>query len=95
MEAGINCLQDRAHGFLVEAFVPFAPLQVFEMAADRALAQELSVLVRVDPAGGEATIEASPVHVPAFARGEGLAEEREIGERFHRLDIRLGLQPLA
>src|SRR5690242_20213741 len=44
---------DGADGLLVEALVTLGALEVLEVAADRALGQEASVLGGVDPAEGE------------------------------------------
>ena len=45
---------DRADGLLVEALVALAPLEVFQVAADRPFAEELLVLLGVDPAPAQA-----------------------------------------
>ena len=50
MQPRVGRGDDRADGLLVEALVALAPLQVFEVAADRPLAEELLVLLGVDPA---------------------------------------------
>ena len=50
MKPWIGGRDDRADGLLVEALVALAPLQVFEVAADRAVTEELLMLLGADPA---------------------------------------------
>ena len=95
MEAGIGGGEDGADGFLVEAFVTLAALEVFEVAADRTFAEEASVLVGGDDVAFEEAIGALFVDGPAFAGGEGLVEEGEAGEGGHCVDLGLGFEGLA
>src|SRR4051812_18614102 len=95
MQPRVRRGDDRADGLLIEALEALAPLEVLEVAADCPFAEELRVLVGVDPAEGKRAIDAVVRDWPALAGGEGLAEEREIGERGHGLDAGLGLQSIA
>ena len=95
MQPRVGRGDDRADGLLVEALVALAALEVFEVAADRPLAEELVVLVGVDPAELERAVGAVPGDRPALAGGERLAQEREVRERRHRLDAGLGLEAVA
>ena len=67
MQPRIGGRDDRADGLLVEALVAFAPLQVFEVAADRAVPEKLLVLFGADPAERERTVRTVPAR-PASAR---------------------------
>ena len=60
----------------------------------RPVAKEFRVLLGGDPAVGQAPVGAVLGDRPAFAGGERLAKEREIGERRHDFDARLGLEIL-
>src|ERR1019366_8145723 len=74
---------DDADGFLVEALEPAVALEVLEVAAECAFPDELlSLLTRNQPVGEQA-LGALAAHGPALAFGEGLAQEREIGEGAH------------
>ena len=95
MKSRIGGRDDRADGLLVEALVALAPFQVFEVAADRAVAKELLVLVGADPAELERAIGPVPGDRPALARGERLPQERKVRERRHRLDAGLALEAVA
>src|SRR2546427_11822390 len=77
---------DDADGFLVETFEAAVALEVFEMAAQRALFQKLLELVAGNQTGGEEALGAFAADGPALAFGEGLAQEIEIGEGLHGVD---------
>ncbi len=95
VQPGVDGPEDRADGLLVEPLVSLAALEVFEVTADRAVGEEAGVLVGSDPAEGETAVGASRIDRPSLAGREGLTQEREIGERLHRLDPRLALETLA
>ena len=84
--ARIGCGDDHAHGFLVEAFEAAVALEVFEMTADCAVFDELIELLLRDQFGRKETFSAFAADLPALAFGKCLAQEFEIGERFHRVD---------
>jgi hypothetical protein len=44
MQPGVDRLKNRTDGLLVETLVPFATLQVFEMAADGTFGQKFGFL---------------------------------------------------
>ena len=83
------------HRFLVETLVTLGSLQVFQVAADGTFGQELGVLIEVDPTVREQAVRPGFLHRPAFADGKSLSQEREIGERLHRLDPGLRFQVVA
>ena len=78
---------DDADALLVESLEPAFALEVLQVAANGALVRELPELLLVNPSLAQQPLGALPSHGPALALGEGLLEEREIGERFHRLDV--------
>jgi len=75
-----------ADGFLVETLEASVALQIFQVAADRALPQELFALSGGDQALSQQFLSPSGLNRPAFSLGKSLAEEFEIGERFHGVD---------
>lgn len=95
MESWVRRRDDGTDGLLVESLVAFASLQVFEVAPEGAVTQELRVLLGTDPAISQAAIGPELGHRPALALGEGLAEEREVGEGGHDLDPGFGLEVVA
>ena len=80
---------DDAHGFLVEALETAVALEVFQVAAQRAIPHKLVKLPPRDQAGGEQTLGSLAADRPALPFGECLAQEREIGERVHGADTAL------
>ncbi len=85
---------DHTDRLLVEAFEPTMALEIFQMAAQGALAGELIELCAGDQPRRQKTLRPFGPHRPAFAISERLAQEIEIGERLHRVDSAL-LQLLA
>ena len=69
---------DSADGFLVESLEPAVTLQIFQMAADRAVANELITLLARDETGGGEPFGAFTAHGPVFAFGKGLAQKFKI-----------------
>src|ERR1043166_8047331 len=92
--ARIRCGDDGAHGLLIEAFESTVTLEVFQMAADGAVAHELVALLPRDETGGEKPFGAFRAHGPALAFRKGLPQKLEIGERSHRVHA-LPLQLVA
>lgn len=92
--AGIGRGDDDTDGFLVEAFEAAVALEVFEMAADGAVFDELIELLLCDQFRREEVLGAFLANGPAFAFGEGLAEEFEIGEGLHDVDA-VGFELIA
>ena len=77
---------DDADGFLVEAFEAAVALEVLQVAAEGAIAHELVELRRVIRRADRRRSGALAADGPAFAFGEGLAQEGEVGERLHGVD---------
>lgn len=77
---------DNADGFLVEAFEAAVALEVFEVAADSAVFDELIELLLGNEVRFKETFGAFAADRPALAFGEGLAQEFEIGEGLHGAD---------
>src|SRR5262245_54097377 len=92
VESRVGGRDDRTHGLLVEALVALAALEVFQVAADGPVGEEPGVLLGIDPAEGEATVRAELRDGPEFPGGEGLAQEGEVGERWHGLDLGFALK---
>src|SRR5207247_10993714 len=86
----VGRLDDGADGFLIEAFESAFALQVFQVTAQGALLEKLVELILIDQPELEQPLGAFASHGPAFALGEGLLEEREVGERFHGIDAAAG-----
>src|SRR6476469_2192806 len=80
---GVGRRNNCADCFLIEALKATMALQVFEMAADGAVAQELVALLARDESSRDEAFSAFRVHSPAFAFSKGLAQEREIRKRIH------------
>src|SRR5436190_13051416 len=88
--ARISQLDDDADRLLVETLEAAFALQVFQVTSDRPFAAKLlRLLVRQEPSLPQPGDSLWP-HDPAFALGESLLEEREIGKRRHRLDMGRG-----
>src|SRR5262245_28082128 len=95
MQPGISGRDDCAHGLLVKAFVALAALEIFQMAADRAVVKKFPVLLGVDPPLCESSVGTMPRNRPALSGSERLPEERKIRERRHGLDASLSLDSVT
>src|SRR5436309_12317501 len=76
-----------ADGLLVEAFEATAPLQRFQMAADRAFSKKALELFFGNERLAPQFFRVFAAHEPAFALGEGLSEKLEIREGRHAGDV--------
>ncbi len=74
MQTRVGRGDDRADGLLVEALVALAALEVLQVAADRAVAEELHALIGGDQALLEGAIGPVLRDRPAPARGDGSGE---------------------
>lgn len=84
--ARIGGFDDDTDRFLVEAFESTFTLQVFQMAAEGAVAHELLALAFLNQTGAPEAIGPFAPDRPAFAFGEGLFQKRQIGKRLHGPD---------
>src|SRR5262245_21577055 len=89
LPARICRLDDDADGLLVKALETAFALQIFQVTPDGAFSGELAeLLVRNEPATVQ-SLEPPASDGPALAFGKGLLQKRKIGERIHRLNLRL------
>ena len=90
VQARIGFLDDDTDRFLVEPLEAAFALEIFQVTAERAFAEEGVVLLRRDEAEAEESVGAFRADGPAFAFGKRLFEESEIRERLHGVDADAG-----
>ena len=77
---------------MIKPFETAVPLEIFEMASNRAFRKEFVALSLRNEATIQETPESRLRHSPALAFGKGLAEVGEIGEGFHGANAGLALE---
>src|SRR5438067_10908035 len=90
----IGFRDDDADGVLIEAFEAAFPLEVLQVAADRAPAREFVELLLRDRTALAEFLGSLTSDGPTFAFGECLFQKWKVGERLHGVDA-FGLELLA